>query len=98
MANGIKEMVNRAQVHAPDVEDAVYIPASLWGSADDIEIQSRVLTEGAPRELCVNFTAEGGYAGGRLRVSDIIEVIAKHHPEVLQQALARASANQADNC
>ena len=93
----IQELGARALVWAPNATEQVSIPATLWGTADDIEIESRVLVDGQPAELCVTFTAEGGYAGGRVRISDLLAAIAQHHPQLVRTACTQPSAVEAGN-
>lgn len=90
------EMEAQAAVWTPAPQENDTIPATLWGTADDIEVTPRVLREGQEPELCVTFCAEGGYAGGRLRVSDLLDAVLKHHPHLVQQALDKARGEPRD--
>lgn len=66
------------------------IPATIWGTTDDVLIEHRILKEGQAPELCVSFFAEGGYAGARLRVSDLLDMALKHAPELVDNAIRKA--------
>jgi hypothetical protein len=69
----------------------VRFPVHLRGHADSVDVT--MVPSAEANELVVEFRAEAGHTGAAVRVRDLLDLVLKHHPGLVAEALARAQSD-----
>lgn len=71
-------------------EASTDVRGEVWGTTDEIALDTMTVDGKAVPAL--TFGAFGYYTGGSVSLPDLIKHVAKHHPELLREALASTAS------